>query len=156
MNTDNLRNDINKLQKMFEPLQRVAEVMQEFDAVTTTISENKSYLLKLKKEKEQTASDIANAKAELEATKKEAAEAKAKARKDALDREQKAKDKATEIVVGATSMRDAVLKEHAQAKSDLATTKLELGKRQTELDDLNKKIEKAKDVVKSIFSNPVD
>jgi len=54
------------------------------------------------------------------------------------------------------SMRDAVLKEHVQAKSDLAATKLELGKKQTELDELNKKIEKAKDVVKSIFSNPVD
>lgn len=156
MNTDNLRNDINKLQKLFEPLQRVAEVMQDFDVITTTISENKSHLAKIKKEAEQVAEDLAASKLELSSVKQESLEMKAKAKRDAQEREQKSKDKATEIVVGATSMRDAVLREHVQAKNDLAATKLELGKRQSELDDLNKKIEKAKDVVKNIFSNPVD
>lgn len=156
VNMDQVRNDLNKLKKILEPIQALSDAMAEIDAVNSELEEKRGQAVRYSRENDAVLVDLANAKAELEAVKKEAAEVKAKVKKDAQEREQKSKDKATEIVVGATSMRDAVLKEHAQAKSDLAATKLELGKKQTELDELNKKIEKAKDVVKNIFSNPVD
>lgn len=156
VNMDQVRNDLNKLKKILEPIQALSDAMAEIDAVNSELEEKRGQAVRYSRENDAVLVDLANAKAELEAVKKEAAEVKAKVKKDAQEREQKSKDKATEIVVGATSMRDAVLKEHVQAKSDLAATKLELGKKQTELDELNKKIEKAKDVVKNIFSNPVD
>lgn len=156
VNMDQVRNDLNKLKKILEPIQALSDAMAEIDAVNSELEEKRGQAVRYSRENDAVLVDLANAKAELEAVKKEAAEVKAKVKKDAQEREQKSKDKATEIVVGATSMRDAVLKEHAQAKSDLAATKLELGKKQTELDELNKKIEKAKDAVKHIFNNPVD
>lgn len=156
INMDQVRNDLNKLKKILEPIQALSDAMAEIDAVNSELEEKRGQAVRYSRENDAVLAELAAAKDELAAVRKEAAEVKAKAKKDAQEREQKSKDKATEIVVGATSMRDAVLKEHVQAKSDLAATKLELGKRQTELDDLNMKIEKAKDVVKNIFSNPVD
>lgn len=156
INMDQVRNDLNKLKKILEPIQALSDAMAEIDAVNSELEEKRGQAVRYSRENDAVLAELAAAKDELAAVRKEVAEVKAKAKKDAQEREQKSKDKATEIVVGATSMRDAVLKEHVQAKSDLAATKLELGKRQTELDDLNMKIEKAKDVVKNIFSNPVD
>lgn len=156
INMDQVRNDLNKLKKILEPIQALSDAMAEIDAVNSELEEKRGQAVRYSRENDVVLTELAAAKDELAAVRKEAAEVKAKAKKDAQEREQKSKDKATEIVVGATSMRDAVLKEHVQAKSDLAATKLELGKRQTELDDLNMKIGKAKDVVKNIFSNPVD
>lgn len=156
VNMDQVRNDLNKLKKILEPIQALSDAMAEIDAVNSELEERRGQSVRYKKDTEAVLAELADAKAELEATKKEASEIKAKAKKDAQEREQKSKDKATEIVVGATSMRDAVIKEHVQAKSDLAATKLELGKRLAELEEVNGKIEKAKDAVKHIFSNPVD
>ncbi len=155
-NIDELRNDISKLKKILDPINRVSDALEDFDALNSTLSEKRGHVERYKKEIGQAVIDLATAQKELAETKSEIAIAKKKAKDEADKQKQKSDDKATEIIVGAASIRDATLKEHEQAKKDLATTKFELGKKQTELDDLNKKIEKAKQIVKNIFDNPVD
>lgn len=156
VNMDQVRNDLNKLKKILEPIQTLSDAMAEIDAVNSELEEKRGQALRYKKETDAVLATLANAKADLESAKAEVSDIKAKVKKESAEREQKSKDKATEIIVGATSMRDAILKEHEQAKKDLANTKFELGKKQTDLDELNKKIEKAKQIVKNIFDNPVD
>jgi chromosome segregation ATPase len=155
-NIDELRNDISKLKKILDPINRVSDALEDFDALNSTLSEKRGHVEKYKKEIGQAFIDLAAAQKELADTKAEIAASKKKAKDEADKQKQKAEDKATEIIVGAASIRDATLREHEQAKKDLATTKFELGKRQTELDEINKKIEKAEMLVKNLFTSPLD
>jgi chromosome segregation ATPase len=155
-NIDELRNDVNKLKKLFDPIFRVSEALEEFDALNSTLSEKRGYVEKYKKEIAKVNLDLEVANKDLAETKAEIAASKKKAKEEEEKRKQKSEERATEIITGAASIRDATLKEHEQAKKDLASTKFELGKKQTQLDEINEKIKKAETLVKNLFISPLD
>jgi chromosome segregation ATPase len=156
MDIDSLRNDINKLEKMFEPLLRVSAAVQEFDKVNTELNDKKSYISRQKKELDKVNEDLALAKADYEKVMAEIEAERKAAKEEISEMKKKAKDKCKDLVDGAQVRLDHIIIQQGEEQKNLSSLKKQVSEEYASLMSVKEKIRQAQEAAKNILTSPIE